>query len=323
MSNSIVVLGPGQGAQSVGMGLAWRDASKAAAEIFARADAAIDLSALGGSLSKLCFEGSAETLNRTDVSQPALFTCAMASFAALQDCQNPPQIAACAGLSLGEYTALAIAGAFSFEDGLRLVAARGRLMQAAAEASRGGMVALIGADEAQAQAVCDGAAQGEVLVCANFNATGQIVLSGHASACARALDVASSVGCRAAPLQVAGAFHSPLMAPAAEALANALELVEFHPLKYPVWSNVTAALHGQDDPQTLKKLLVDQLVCPVRWSQSMSALIAGLPAGAERPAFHELAPGSVLKGLMRRIDRTCEVTSHDKPDKPDTTVQPH
>ena len=207
----MIVLCPGQGAQSVGMGRGWNDTSTAAAAIFARADKTIDLSSLGGTLSKISFDGPAETLNRTDVSQPALYTCAIASFHAMQDRPDAPTISACAGLSLGEYTALHLAGAFSFEDGLRLVATRGKLMQAAAEASRGGMVALIGADEAQAQAVCDGAAQGEVLVCANFNAPGQIVLSGHASACDRALEFASTVGCRATRLQVAGAFHSPLM----------------------------------------------------------------------------------------------------------------
>lgn len=314
MHNARIILCPGQGAQALGMGRDWSSESSHAAAIFARADAALG-NALSAPLSRLCFDGPTEVLNRTDVSQPALYTCAVASFHAMQDSANPPSIAACAGLSLGEYTALHLAGAFSFEDGLHLVATRGRVMQSAAEASRGGMVALIGADEAQAQAVCDGAAQGEVLVCANFNAPGQIVLSGHATACDRAVEFASTVGCRATKLQVAGAFHSPLMAPAAEALRNALESVEFHPLQCEVWSNVTARPHSANDPQTLKKLLVEQLIHPVRWAQSMSALIAALPAGADRPALHELAPGSVLKGLMRRIDRRCEVTSHDKPDK--------
>lgn len=320
MTTPIVILCPGQGAQAIGMGRAWFDASAQSAVLFARADEVLGTSIgsiAGAPLSKICFDGPAETLNRTDVSQPALYTCAVASFHAMQHGANPPVIHACAGLSLGEYTALHLAGAFSFEDGLQLVATRGRVMQAAAEASRGGMVALIGADEAQAQAVCDGAAQGDVLVCANFNAPGQIVLSGHATACDRALEVASTVGCRATKLQVAGAFHSPLMAPAAKALQQALESIEFHPLQCDVWSNVTARPHSPNDPQLLKKLLVEQLVHPVRWAQSISALIAALPAGAERPALHELAPGSVLKGLMRRIDRSCEVMSHDKPDKPD------
>lgn len=327
MHNARIILCPGQGAQALGMGRDWSGESSHAAAIFARADAALG-NTLSAPLSRLCFDGPAETLNRTDVSQPALYTCAIASFHAMQDSANPTSIAACAGLSLGEYTALHLAGAFSFEDGLRLVATRGRVMQSAAEASRGGMVALIGADEAQAQAVCDGAAQGEVLVCANFNAPGQIVLSGHATACDRAVEFASTVGCRATKLQVAGAFHSPLMAPAAESLRNALESVEFHTLQCEVWSNVTARPHSPNDPQTLKKLLVEQLIHPVRWAQSMSALIAALPAGADRPALHELAPGSVLKGLMRRIDRSCEVTSHDKPDKsampaPSQAATPH
>ncbi len=322
MTTNQVILCPGQGAQAVGMGRAWCQSNPAAAAIFARADQAIDLASIGGSLSKIAFEGPAETLNRTDVSQPALYTCAVASFHAMQEAGATATITACAGLSLGEYTALHLAGAFSFEDGLRLVAVRGRLMQAAAQASRGSMVALIGADDAQAQAVCDGAAQGEVLVCANFNAPGQIVLSGHASACDRAVEFASTVGCRATRLQVVGAFHSPLMAPAAESMKKALESVEFKPLRCPVWSNVTAKIHDPSDANLLKKLLVDQIVSPVLWSQSMTALIAGLPVGADRPALHELAPGSVLKGLMRRIDRSCEVTSHDKPDKSDKSDKP-
>lgn len=316
MTASSIVICPGQGAQSVGMGTGWRAASPAAARIFAAADATLDLSALGGPLSKLCAEGPVEIVNRTDVSQPALFTCGIASLHAMQEAGTIGRIHSCAGLSLGEYTALHIAGGFSFEDGIRLVATRGKLMQEAAESSRGGMVALIGADETQAQAVCDGAAQGEVLVCANFNAQGQIVLSGSMGACDRALEVAGTVGCRATKLQVAGAFHSPLMQPAADAMAEALAKVAWSPLKMDVWSNVTAAPHDRNDTVTLKKLLVSQIVSPVRWSQSMAALIASLAGAAERPAFHELAPGSVLKGLMRRIDKSCEVTSHDSPAKP-------
>lgn len=317
MSNSSIVLCPGQGAQASGMGAAWREGSPAAAQVFAAADAIIDFTHLGGSLSSICFGGAAEVVNRTDVSQPALFACGIASLAALQATGEIAQIECSAGLSLGEYTALHIAGAFSFEDGLKLVAQRGRFMQEAAEASRGGMVALIGADESQAQQVCDTAAQGDVLVCANFNAPGQIVLSGAAAACDRALEAASAAGCRATRLQVAGAFHSPLMQPAADRMAQVLESVALHPLKHDVWSNVTAATHARNDPATLRKLLVQQIVSPVRWSQSMAALGASLQGRNPRPAFHELAPGSVLKGLMRRIDKSCEITSHDKPDKPD------
>jgi [acyl-carrier-protein] S-malonyltransferase len=225
----------------------------------------------------------------------------------------PLALAAAAGLSLGEYTALHLAGAFSFEDGLRLVALRGRFMQDAAEASQGGMVALIGADEDKALEVCAKASQGEVLVCANFNAPGQIVLSGHATACDRAVTVAGDLGLRATKLVVAGAFHSPLMQPAAERLAKALDETAFSAPSSPVWSNVTARPHGSD-PVTIKQLLVQQLTAPVRWSQSCTDLIASVRSAGTVVTFREVAPGTVLKGLMKRIDRTCEVTSHDQPD---------
>ena len=315
--HGVVLLCPGQGAQQLGMGKAWADSCAAAAQTFAAADEALaGLPALDGStLSSLCFEGPIERLGRTDVSQPALFACAVASWQGMLERTTLPRIVAAAGLSLGEYTALHLAGAFSFVDGLRLVALRGRLMQEAAEASRGGMVALIGADEAQAEAICGEAAGDGVLVCANFNAPGQIVLSGDVEACARAVEVASAKGVRATPLQVAGAFHSPLMQPAADGLAKALDEVEIAPLRVPVWSNVTAQPHDPGDAQLLRKRLVEQLISPVRWSQSCSALLASL-ADESKPALHELAPGSVLRGLMRRIDRSFEVTSHDQPPAP-------
>lgn len=302
------------------MGKSWCDASAAARAVFDAADAALGSSLPGGAkLSELCSHGPVDLLNRTDVSQPALYTAGVACYRALLERNPELTIRAAAGLSLGEYTALHLAGAFSFEDGLHLVALRGRLMQQAAEASRGSMVALIGGDDAQAQAVCDAAAQGEVLVPANYNAPGQIVLSGHAAACQRALDAASALGLRATPLQVAGAFHSPLMAPAADGLAKALADASFHSLTADVWSNVTARQHSRSDSVSIKKLLVDQLVSPVRWSHSCTDLIAQMKSGAAEgtaepkgsPAFWEMAPGVVLKGLMRRIDRTCDVKAHD------------
>lgn len=320
-----VVFCPGQGAQAVGMGKSWAAYSPRAAEVFAAADRVLGNTLPGGAaLSQLAFEGPAELLNRTDVSQPALYTCGVACFRALAARSPDLAVIAAAGLSLGEYTALHLAGALSFDDGLRLVALRGRLMQEAAEASKGSMVALIGGDEAQAQAVCDAAAQGDVLVAANFNAPGQIVLSGHGAACQRAVEAASALGLRATQLQVAGAFHSPLMAPAAEGLAKALEQVELQPLQADVWSNVTARPHARSgsktDSDSVRKLLVDQLVCPVRWAQSCSDLLATMKsrgsstpnAPSVSPAFLEVAPGSVLKGLMRRIDRACEVTTNDQ-----------
>jgi [acyl-carrier-protein] S-malonyltransferase len=318
MSTPTVFLCPGQGAQQVGMGKAWIEASPAAAAIFRAAD---ELTSLGPRLlSDLCLAGPPEELNRTDISQPALFTCGIACHAALLERHQTVETFATNGLSLGEYTALCIAGAFGFEDGLRLVATRGRLMQEAAEASRGGMVALIGADEAQAQELCGTAAGGEVLVPANFNAPGQIVVSGSAGACDRAVEVAGKMGLRASRLAVAGAFHSPLMAPAAEGMARALDHVDLRPLTVDVWSNVTGARHARQDPATLRKLLVEQIVSPVRWSQSCADLIAAATQ-AGGASFHELAPNTVLKGLMRRIDRSVEVINHDEPQK-DPVAQP-
>lgn len=310
-----IILCPGQGSQSVGMGVAWAAASEEARETLARADAVLGpLQQAGGrTLSEVCKGGPAETINRTDVSQPALYAVGVACMRALAARMGVEPIAA-AGLSLGEYTALHIAGCFSFEEGLRLVAARGRLMQAAAEASEGSMVALVGADEAAAEAVCQEAAQGEVLVAANFNAPGQIVLSGSKAACQRAAAAASARGLRAAPLAVAGAFHSPLMAPAAEGMARELAAANLQPLRMDVWSNVTAAPHHRTDMSLLRQALVRQIASPVRWSHSCEDMLRALRAGRESlPPCLELAPGTVLKGLMRRIDRTCEVTSHDEP----------
>ena len=300
------LLCPGQGAQAVGMGVAWAEASPAAARTFAEAD-----EILGLDLSAMCREGPAETLNRTDVAQPALYVCATASYRALVEQHGEPTIASAAGLSLGEYTALHLAGVWGFEDGLRLVARRGRLMQDAAEASTGGMVALIGADPDQALQVCHDAAEGDVLVCANFNAPGQIVLSGHRAACERAVMAASGVGVKATPLAVAGAFHSPLMQPAADGMAQALAAVDFAPPRWPVWSNVTGRPHDPDDPELLRQRLVEQVVRPVRWSESCQAIAAD---GTMQCL--EMAPGSVLRGLMRRIDRNVKVISHDTPASP-------
>jgi [acyl-carrier-protein] S-malonyltransferase len=311
----VVLLCPGQGAQAVGMGKSWVDAHAASAQTFAAADEVVDLGGIGR-LSAICFDGPTDILNRTDVSQPALYTAAVASYQGLLDRWGGAEVVATLGLSLGEYTALHLAGAFGFKDGLRLVATRGRLMQEAAEASHGGMVALVGADETQASELCDEARGSDVLVPANFNAPGQIVVSGSAAACDRAVEVASRMGLRASRLQVAGAFHSPLMAPAAEGMAKALEEVEIEPLSTIVYSNVTGEPHDPANPELLKQRLIEQLTSPVRWSQDCASLAAALGDTAEehRPNVHELAPGKVLKGLFRRIDKNVEVISHDQPD---------
>ncbi len=306
----MVVLCPGQGAQAVGMGSGWTQQSPVAAKVFERADEILG-DRLGATLSSLCFEGPAETLERTDIAQPALFACGVASFSAMfPDGDDAPTLSATAGLSLGEYTALHIAGAIGFEDGLELVTLRGRAMQDAAEATASSMVALIGADEAQAREVCQKASEGAVLVPANLNAPGQVVISGEMGACDRAVDVACEMGLRATKLSVAGAFHSPLMDPAAERLRDALEKIEIGTPACPVLSNVTGQPHRTDDGgASIREGLVAQLTSPVRWSDCCSWLTAHASG-----AFHEVAPGKVLAGLMRRIDRKTKVVSHDVPE---------
>ncbi|MCH8822620.1 MAG: ACP S-malonyltransferase [Planctomycetes bacterium] len=303
----IVILCPGQGAQAVGMGKAWRDASDAAASTFREADEIL-ANSLGAPLSELCFEGPAEKLNRTDITQPGLYVCGVASYRGMVQLHGPMPIAAAAGLSLGEYTALHLAGAFDFAQGLKLVALRGKLMQEAAEAIDSSMVALIGADEEQAQAICDEASQGEVLVTANFNAPGQIVLSGHTSACNRAVQAAQEKQIRATSLTVAGAFHSPLMQSAADKLGEALASITIGELKTQVWSNVTGKPHDPHNPELIRQRLVEQIINPVRWDETCQQL--ALEGTME---FRELAPSGVLRGLMRRINRNVKVHKHDEP----------
>lgn len=315
MSERTVVLCPGQGAQAVGMGRQWAEASAAARAVFEEADAVLG-DRLGAPLSRICFEGPAERLDRTDASQPAIYACSVACWAGLHDAAAGDPglvgpVAAFAGLSLGEYTALHLGGAFDFATGLRLVAERGRLMQEAAEASRGGMVALIGADEEAADAVCAEAAGEEILVPANYNAPGQIVLSGSAGACDRAVAAAGERGLRATRLTVAGAFHSPLMQPAADRMAEVLDAAGIRGPEVPTWSNVTGEAHDPGNVELLRQRLVQQITSPVRWAQGCLLLPSGDSIG-----YHELAPGTVLKGLMRRIDRTRKVTSHDQPTAP-------
>ncbi|MFQ5430215.1 MAG: ACP S-malonyltransferase [Phycisphaerae bacterium] len=292
MSQTAIIF-PGQGAQTVGMGRDVAAVSQAARDVFAQAD---DL--LHSDLSKRCFEGPADRLNATDVSQPAIFVTSVAIWRALEErgqCRTW-DIRATAGLSLGEYTALHVAGRLGFEDGLKLVAERGRLMQAAAEASAGGMVSVMGLDEAAVRKLCEEAAGDDVLVPANFNCPGQIVISGASVACERAVALAEKYGARAVPLTVAGAFHSPLMAPAVAGLRTALEAVEIRQGRFPVVSNVSADYHADSDG--VRDLLRRQVAQPIRWQASIERLIA---EGCER--FVEVGPGRVLTGLMRKINR--------------------
>lgn len=308
MTPPTIILCPGQGAQAVTMGQAWAASSPAAKAVFDEADALLG-STLGAPLSTLCFEGPAETLNRTDISQPAIYTASVACYRALTEQSGPLPLAATAGLSLGEYTALHLAGAFSFAHGLRLVALRGRAMQDAAEAAPSTMVALIGADEEKANALCDAARGSDILVAANFNAPGQVVISGSLAACVRAEALAPDHGLRATRLSVAGAFHSPLMQPAADRLAAALAETPIAALTCPVMSNVTGKPHDAD-AASIRRRLVEQLTSPVRWAANCEHL-AKAHAAAE---WHELAPGKSLAGMMRRIDKGVKVITHDTPE---------
>ena len=206
-----------------------------------------------------------------------------------------------AGLSLGEYTALTFADAFSFEDGLRLVRLRGQAMQAAAEATPSGMVSALMLDRDQVKAVRDGAASAGTIELANYLCPGNIVLSGETSACKKAIELIEAAGGKPIPLAVAGAFHTSLMKPADERLAGALAETKISPPRIPVFSNVDAASHS--DPDEIRSLLVRQVLSPVLWEGCVRAMLS---SGVER--FVEMAPSGVLKGLMKRIDRkiACE-----------------
>ncbi len=295
------LLCPGQGAQVVGMGRDFFEGFGVARRVYDQAD-----KHLGFELSKLCFEGPEEQLNKTDVAQLAIFVTSLAIYDTLLESGKLSAPDYAAGLSLGEYTALHIAGTFNLFDALDIVKARGQLMQAAAEAGPSTMLALLGADEAGAAALCEEATAGtgDCLVPANFNTPGQIVLSGSISACERAAKLAESKqGVKAIALKVAGAFHSPFMQSAADRMAEVLERVEFAALKMPVISNVTAQPHG--DAESIKALLVKQVVAPVRWYQSIETL-RGL--GVDR--WVEVGPGRSLTGMMKKIDRKAAVENY-------------
>ncbi|NNE70038.1 MAG: ACP S-malonyltransferase [Rhodothermales bacterium] len=282
---------PGQGSQHVGMA---QDLYTHYAEAREVIDAADEL--LGFSLSAVMF-GSGdpalddEALKQTDQTQPALFTHSMAAMAVLNKYQVPFDMAA--GHSLGEYSALCAAGALSFEDGLRLVRERGRLMAQAGEQSPGTMAAIIGMEDADVESVCNAITDG-VVEPANFNSPGQVVISGEVAAVEQAMALATERGARRAiPLPVSGAFHSPLMGHARDGLAEALSTVTINKPACPVYLNVTA--QASSDPEEIRVRLLEQLMAPVRWSQTLRAMQED---GAE--SFAEVGAGKVLSGLVKR-----------------------
>lgn len=284
--NKTALLFAGQGAQTVGMGKDLASQYPGAKAIFERANAA-----LGYDLAGICFEGPETELTKTENAQPGIYLVSWVALELLR--QQVPGLAfqATAGLSLGEFTALAAAGAMSFEDGLRITRLRGRFMQEACEATQGGMAAIINLDEAPTREVC--AEAGVEL--ANLNCPGQLVISGEAAAIAKACELAKARGAkRALPLQVAGAYHSRLMASAQGKLSAELAGVTLHPPQVPVVANVSAKPH--EDPTAIKELLVQQVCASVRWEESIRWLVA---QGFTR--FIELGPGRALAGFMKRI----------------------
>ena len=282
----------GQGAQAVGMGKDLAAAYPSARALFDRADAV-----LGYGLADVCFDGPEAELTKTENAQPGIYLVSWVALALLKERVPGLAFQATAGLSLGEFTALAAAGAMSFEDGLKIVRLRGRYMQEACEATRGGMAAIIGLDEGPTREVCE--ATGVTL--ANLNCPGQIVVSGAADKIPAAVEAAKAKGAkRAIPLAVAGAYHSPLMASAQPKLAAALADVALKTPEIPVIANVTALPHGA--PGEITSLLVDQVTSSVRWEASVRHLLA---QGFTR--FIELGPGTALTGFLKRIDKTVPV----------------
>src|SRR3954462_15536105 len=282
----------GQGAQVVGMGKDLAEKFPSAKAWFDRANAAV-----GYDLAGICFNGPDTELTKTENAQPGIFLVSWVAFQLLKERAPALKFDATAGLSLGEFTALTAAGAMTFEDGLRVVRQRGKFMQEACDATRGGMAAVIGLDEAPTREVC--AEAGVVL--ANLNCPGQLVISGEAEKISKAVELAKAKGAkRAIPLPVAGAYHSPLMAGAQPRLQAELAKIKLSAPGVPVVSNVTAQPHGA--PNEIATRLVEQVTSSVLWEASMRYLLA---QGFTR--FIELGPGTALSGFMKRIDKGAQM----------------
>ncbi|MCI6618991.1 MAG: ACP S-malonyltransferase [Prevotella sp.] len=286
---------PGQGSQFVGMGKDLYDSNPLAKELFDKAD---DI--LGFKITDIMFAGTDEALTQTNVTQPAVFLHSVISALCMGEAFKPAMVA---GHSLGEFSALAAAGALSFEDGLRLVAARANAMQKACEANPGTMAAIIGLSDEQVEEICSEVSAGDkVVVAANYNCPGQLVISGTADAVNEACEKLKAAGAkRALPLKVGGAFHSPLMQLAKEELQAAIEQTNVQSPRCPVYQNVDGKAHS--DAAEIKQNLIAQLTSPVRWTSSVQNMIAD---GADD--FTECGPGKALQGMIGRIDK--QVSAH-------------
>ena len=291
------VIFPGQGSQFVGMGKDLFDYSEPAHRLF-------DLAGekLGYDLAEICFNGPEEELSQTRVTQPAIYVHSVAVFRLLEEKGFRADFAA--GHSLGEYSALAAAGFLSFEEGLELVGLRGRLMQEAGYKAPGAMAAVVGLDDRRVEELCREI--GDSVVPANFNAPGQVVVSGSLKGVDKLIETAQKAGARLVKkLKVSGAFHSPLMSYAAAAMRERLKQANIVSGRIPVVANVSAGF--ETEPERIKDLLVEQITSPVRWTASVETLAAG---GALK--LVEAGPGNVLAGLCRRINRNLEITSIGK-----------
>lgn len=284
---------PGQGAQFSGMGLDLYENAPLAQELFERAN---DI--LGFHITDIMFEGAAEDLKQTKVTQPAIFLHSVILAKTLGDTFKPDMVA---GHSLGEFSALVAAGGLNFEDGLKLVSQRAQAMQKACELQPSTMAAVLGLDDDIVEKIC--AMTEGIVVAANYNCPGQLVISGEVDAVNRACESLKEEGARRAlVLPVGGAFHSPMMEPAREELATAIENTVFSKPHCPIYQNVTAC--AVTDENEIKTNLMSQLTAPVRWTQSVQQMIAD---GATH--FTEVGPGKVLQGLVKKIHREAETTS--------------
>ncbi len=282
---------PGQGAQFVGMGQSLYDSSAHAKELFEAAN-----SILGFRITDLMFSGTADELKQTRVTQPAIFLHSVIAALTLPNLK-PDMVA---GHSLGEFSALVANGALGFEDGLRLVATRAEAMQKACELAPSTMAAILGLEDSIVESVCAEVAQKAVVVAANFNCPGQVVISGSVEGIQFACEALKAAGAkRAMPLVVSGAFHSPFMEPARTELAAAIEQTTVKEPNCPVYQNVSAKAYT--NPSDIKQNLIAQLTAPVRWTQSVAQMVAD---GATK--FVECGPGNVLQGLIKKIDRNAE-----------------